>query len=103
MLKRMTKNTKAIVDGDLGSVYDESSVNLTCHTNDWVIDSGSFVYVTVHRNYFTSYINGDYSYIRMGNEGASKIMSIRDIWLKPTFIIICCLKMLNMYHIFTLI
>ena len=32
--KNDKENATAIVDGDLDIVYDESSVNLTCHTSD---------------------------------------------------------------------
>ena len=35
------KETTVIVNGDMGIVYDEGSINLTCHTSDWVIDLGS--------------------------------------------------------------
>ena len=63
-------------------VYDDSSINLTCHTSDWVIDSGASFHVIAHRDYFKSYVNGGYSHFRMGNEGASKTVGIRDICLK---------------------
>ena len=80
--KNDQKNTAAIIDSDLGIVYNESLVNLTCHINDWVIDLGASSHVTAHRDYFTSYVNGDYYHVRMGNEGASKIVRhIPDICL----------------------
>ncbi|KAH9670908.1 hypothetical protein KPL70_017154 [Citrus sinensis] len=53
------ENTTSIVDGDLSIVYNDSSLNLTCHTND---------------------VNGDYGHVWMGNEGASKIVG--DIFLE---------------------
>ena len=74
--KNDKENTAAIVDGDMGIVYNESFVNLTCHTSDWVIDSSALFHITAHRDYFTSYVNGDYGHVRMGNEGASKIVGI---------------------------
>ena len=77
-------NTTTIIDGDLGIVYDESLVNLTCHTSNWVIDSGDSFHVTPHCDYFTSYANSNYGHIRMGNEGASKIVAIEDICLKTS-------------------
>ena len=64
--------------------YNESLVNLTCHTSDWVIVSGTSFHVTVHRDYFTSYVNGDYGHVWMGNKGASKIVGIRDICLETS-------------------
>ena len=74
--KNDKENTASIIDDDLGIVYDESSINLTCHTSDWVIDSGASFHVTAHRDYFTSYVNGDYGHVRIRNEGTSKIVSI---------------------------
>ena len=95
--KNDKENTTTIVDGDLGIVYDESSVNLTCHTNDCVIDSGASFYVTSHLDYFTSYINGDYNHVRMGNEGASKIVGIGDICLETS--IDCKLLLKDVKHV----
>ena len=73
-------------------VYDESFVNLTCYTSDWVIDLGASFHVTAHRDYLTSYVNGDYDLGRMRNEGASKIVCIRDICLETN---ICCKLLLK--------
>ena len=50
--KENERKKRVIVDGDLGIVYDESSVNLTCHTSDWVIDLGASFHVTAHCDYF---------------------------------------------------
>ena len=74
--KNDNQNTTSIVNGDIGIVYDESSVNLTFHTSDQVIDLGASFHITAHCDYFTSYVNYDYDHIRMGNKGASKIISI---------------------------
>ena len=82
--KNDQENTAAIVNADLSIVYDESSVNLTCHTSDWVIDSGALFYITAHHDYFISYVNGNYEHVRMGNEGASKIVSVEDICLETS-------------------
>ena len=51
--KNDKENIATIIDSDLGIVYDESLVNLTCHINNWVIDSGILSHVTAHRDYFT--------------------------------------------------
>ena len=32
--KNDKENTAIVVDGDMGIVYDDSSINLTCHTSD---------------------------------------------------------------------
>ena len=82
--KHDKENIAIIVDGDLGIVYDECLVNLNCHTSDWVINLGASFHVIAHRDYFTSYVNGDYGHVRMENEGASKIVRIGDICLKTS-------------------
>lgn len=76
------ENIATIVDGDMDIVYDESSANLTCYTRDLVIGSGASFYVTAHCDYFISYIDGDYCHIWIGNEGASKILGIWDIYIE---------------------
>ena len=91
------ENTTAIVDGDIDIVHDESSINLTCHTSDWVIDLGTLFHVTVHCHYFISYVNSDYGHVRMGNEGASKIVGIRYICLETS--IGCNLLFKDVRHI----
>lgn len=40
------------------------------------MDSGASYHVASHVNFFTSYICGDFGYIRIGNDGASKIIDI---------------------------
>lgn len=65
-------------------IYSKNSVNLTYHTSDWVINSGVLFHVFVHHNYFTSYTNDDSGYVQMENEGASKIVGIRDICLETS-------------------
>ena len=47
-----------------------------------MIDSGISFHITVHHDYFISYVNGDYGHVWMGNKGASKIVGIRDICLE---------------------
>ena len=52
--KNDKENTTTIVDGNLSIVYDESSVNLTRHMSDWVIDLSASFHITAHHDYFTS-------------------------------------------------
>lgn len=44
--KKVKENTAFIVDGDIGIVYYKGSINLTCRTNDLVINSEALFYVT---------------------------------------------------------
>ena len=91
------ENTAIVVDGDMGIVYDDSSINLTCHTSDWVIVSGASFHVTAYRDYFTFYVNGDYGHVRMGNEGAYKIVGIGDICLETS--VGCKLLLKDVRHV----
>lgn len=61
--KNDKKNTTALVDSDICFIYYESFVNLTCHTNDWVINSGALFHVTTHHNYFKTDANSDYGHV----------------------------------------
>ena len=62
--KNDKENIATIVDSDLGIVYNESSVNLTFYSSDWVIDSDASFHVTKYRDYFTSHVNSDYGHKR---------------------------------------
>ena len=62
-----------------------------------MIDSGDLFYDTAHCDYFTSYVNGDYDHVQMGNEGPSKIVGIGDICLKTS--VGCNLLLKNVRHV----
>ena len=47
-----------------------------------MIDSSASFHVTAHRDYFISYVNGDYAHVRMGNERASKNVGTGDVFLE---------------------
>ena len=49
-----------------------------------MIDSGVSFHIIAHRDYFTSYVNGGYGHVWIGNEGASKIVGIRNICLETS-------------------
>ncbi|XP_016647234.1 PREDICTED: retrovirus-related Pol polyprotein from transposon TNT 1-94 [Prunus mume] len=40
----------------------------------WIVDSGASFHVTSRRDFFTSYTNGDFGNVRMGNDKLSKIV-----------------------------
>lgn len=79
--KNDKQNIVTLIDSDMGIAYDESFVNLNCHTNDCMIDSEAPFHVTAHHGLFTSYTNGDYGHVRMEDDGASKIVCVGDILL----------------------
>ena len=65
-------------------VTDDGYVSLATQENNWVIDFGASFHVTSHSDFFTSYKIGDFSNVRMGNNGVSKIVGIGDVCLETT-------------------
>lgn len=95
-LKRENKNDKgkekekgdgnddkvATVTDDFLILCDSCDVvNLACHETSWVIDSGASVHATSRKDYFTSYIAGDFENVKMGNDGLAKAIGIEDVCL----------------------
>ncbi|CAL1383495.1 unnamed protein product [Linum trigynum] len=74
--------TVAATDGDVVIVCDAGFVNLACLESTWVVDSGASFHVTSRVDLFSSYTNGNYGCVRMGNDGASKIVGMGDIHLE---------------------
>ena len=84
-------------DGEVVIVFENVSINLTNYEYEWVVDSTASFHVTPHRDYFTSYTVGDFGHVKMGNQGVSKIVGIRDIWLETNTS--CKLHLKNVRHI----
>ncbi|KAF7115099.1 hypothetical protein RHSIM_RhsimUnG0064500 [Rhododendron simsii] len=77
------KDTTAVAsDGEVIIVCDDGFVGLTGQDLSWVIDSGASFHVTSQRDFFASYIHGDFGHVRMGNEGVSKIVGMGDVCLE---------------------
>ena len=47
-----------------------------------MIDSGASVCATSKREFFASYTPGDFGSVRMGNDGSTNTVGIRDVHLK---------------------
>lgn len=67
---------------DLVVVYDDCDVNLISSDSSWVGDSGAAVHVTSRREFFSTYIAGDFGHLRMGNNDLTKVVGIGNIHLK---------------------
>ena len=67
------------------------------HETNWVIDSGASFHVTSWADFFTSYTEGDYGCVRMGNEGLSKIIGMGNICLETN--LGCKLLLKNVRHV----
>ncbi|CAL2256839.1 unnamed protein product [Prunus armeniaca] len=57
-------------------------VNFSSQGTCWIVDSGASFHVTSQRDFFTSYTNGDFGNVRMGNDKLSKIVGRGDISLE---------------------
>jgi hypothetical protein len=66
-------------DGEVFIACDEGFVNLTCHDSTWVVDSAASFHVTSRRGLFSSYKEGDYVVVRMGDNEVCKISDIGDV------------------------
>ncbi|NEY13661.1 hypothetical protein DDE04_09175, partial [Bifidobacterium pseudocatenulatum] len=80
--KKEEGTTAVASDGETYIICDEAYVNFTCQDSTWVADTGASFHVTPHRDFFSSYTTGDYSYVRMGNGQSCKIVGIGDVCLE---------------------
>ncbi|RVW14266.1 Retrovirus-related Pol polyprotein from transposon TNT 1-94 [Vitis vinifera] len=80
--EKKQNDTAVVTDGELMIIRDDVSVNLIGQETDWVIDSGASFHVTSRADFFTSYSQGDFGNVRMGNEDVSKIVGMGDICLE---------------------
>lgn len=45
----------------------------------WIVNSGASFHVTPHKEVFSSYRSGDFSKVKMGNQGVSSIVGVGNI------------------------
>ena len=95
--KKQEDTTAITSDGDIIIVCDDGCVNFMCHESSWVIDSGASFHVTSRADFFTSYTQGDFGFVQMGNEGLSKIMGVGNICLETN--IGCKLLLKDVRHV----
>ncbi|RDX82009.1 hypothetical protein CR513_37250, partial [Mucuna pruriens] len=67
---------------DLVILRDFESVNLVSDESMWIIDSGATLHVTLRKEFFTSYILGDFGVLKMGNDGVTKVIDVGDVCLQ---------------------
>ena len=56
-------------------------MNLANAECSWVVDSGASFPLTPKPECFSSYTTSDYGYVKMGNDGACKIVGIENVCL----------------------
>ena len=65
-------------------VCDDACVNLACQDSTWVVNTTSSFHITTHRDFFSSYTNGSFGWVRMGNETKCEIVGMRDVELETS-------------------
>ena len=61
--------------------FHDNELNLVGNQLTWVVNSDASFHLTPDQGCFSSYIVGDYGYVKMGNEGAYLIIHIGDVYL----------------------
>ncbi|GAB2265840.1 hypothetical protein Dimus_037850 [Dionaea muscipula] len=69
-------------DGEFVPLIEEDSVYLARLETKWVVDSSATIHATPRRELFSSYTQGDYGVVRMGNAGVASAIGIGDICLE---------------------
>jgi hypothetical protein len=96
MLRR--KDTAVVEsDGDVVFTFDEAYANLACDESTWVVNTAISFHITPHRDFFSSNTNGDFGWVRMGNEAKCKVVGMRDIQLETS--IGCKLILKDVRHV----
>ena len=62
-------------------ITEESEVHLVSEETAWVVDSEVSFHLTLDWKCFSSYRVGKHSFVKMGNEGACRIVYIGDVCL----------------------
>ena len=62
-------------------ISEQNEVNLVGDESTWVVDSGASFHLTPDRKCPSVYRAGDHGFMKMGNEGACRIVGIGDVCL----------------------
>ena len=62
-------------------ICEQENANLASEECTWVIDSGASFHITPSREYFSTYIVGDYGYVKMGDNGECKTVRVESVCL----------------------
>ena len=95
--EKKQNDTVVVTDGELMIILDDASVNLIGQETDWVIHYGASFRVTSRADFFTSYSQGEFGNVLMGNEDVSKIVGMGDIFLETN--IGCKLLLRDVWHV----
>ena len=94
------KNTSAIAtsEEELLLISEQNEVNLVGDESTWVVDSGTSFHLIPDRKCFLSYKAGDHGFVKMGKEGACRIVGIGHVCLVTS--IGCNLVLREMFNTF---
>ena len=76
------EDTTAVTTDDLMVVCKDDCINFVGQESNWAIDSAASFHVTSRVDFFTTYTEGDYGSVWIGNEGLSMIIGMGDICLE---------------------
>ena len=65
-------------------ISEQNKINLVSEESTWVVDSRASFHLTPNRRCFSSYTTGDYGYVKMGNDGACRIVGIGNVCLRTS-------------------
>ncbi|GKV38176.1 hypothetical protein SLEP1_g46114 [Rubroshorea leprosula] len=81
--KEAKENTAAITsDGEVYLLCENDNIDAAHHDSTWVVDTAASYHVTPNRDWFSSYKEGDFGYLKMGNRSEAKIVGVGDVWLE---------------------
>ncbi|GKV38830.1 hypothetical protein SLEP1_g46695 [Rubroshorea leprosula] len=81
--KEAKENTTAIAsDGKVYLLCENDNIDVAHHDSTWVVDTAASYHVTPNRDWFSSYKEGDFGYLKMGNISEAKIVGVGDVWLE---------------------
>ena len=81
ILDRKNISAIAMSEEELLLISEQNEVNPIGEESTWVVDSGASFHVTPAWKYFSSYKSGDHDLVKMGNDGACRIVGIGDVCL----------------------
>lgn len=79
--KEEIDTTTFMYDIDITLIYDDDYVNLICHDNTQIIDSGISFYITSWCDFFIVYASGDFGNVRI-EHGVTRTVDMEDICLE---------------------
>ena len=71
----------ATSEEELMFICEQTRANRENEECAWVVDSGASLHITPSREWLSSYIAGDYGYVKMRDNGECRIVGIGSVCL----------------------